>query len=58
MLTLTGCSTMTATGAIKEFYCGSPSQPGAYVPVRWSKEDTPDTVRATKANNAVYAAVC
>lgn len=58
MLTLTGCSTTMATGAIKEFYCGMDGKPGAYAPVAWSRHDTAETVRQVKANNAVYDSVC
>ena len=57
-----GCSLnrgALATGrTISEFYCGSDTQPGAYVPVRWSRDDSDLTILQTKANNAVYSEVC
>lgn len=46
------------TAAISNFYCGTKGEPGAYVPVEWSKRDTPETVAQVKSNNAVYDAVC
>ncbi len=58
---LAGCATMPSTsaqGAIKSFYCGNDAQPGAYVPVRWSKSDTDETIAQTKANNAVHKEIC
>lgn len=58
MLILTGCSTTMGTAAISNFYCGTKGEPGAYVPVEWSKRDTPETVAQVKSNNAVYDAVC
>ena len=58
MLILTGCSTTMGIGAINKFYCGTKTEPGAYVPVEWSKRDTAETVAQVKANNAVYDAVC
>lgn len=58
---LAGCATMpssSAQGAIKAFYCGTDVQAGAYVPVRWSKSDTDETIAQTKANNAVHKEIC
>lgn len=56
---LVGCTTLgVGPEAIKSFYCGSETQPGAYVPVRWSTKDTDETIAQTKANNAVYKATC
>lgn len=59
---LTGCSMMAKPVAsqktIADFYCGTETRPGAYVPVRWSKLDTDETIAQTKANNAVYVEIC
>jgi uncharacterized lipoprotein YmbA len=30
----------------------------AYIPVRWSKADTDETIVQVKANNAVFTALC
>ncbi len=58
-LCLAGCATnRIGTEGITAFYCGNDAQPGAYVPVRWSKNDTDETIAQTKANNAVYKATC
>lgn len=56
---LAGCKTLgVGPEAIKSFYCGTDTRPGAYVPVRWSVNDTDETIAQTKANNAVYKATC
>lgn len=60
-ISLAGCATLqtsSGTKAIKAFYCGTETQPGAYVPVRWSKSDTDETIAQTKANNSVYVETC
>jgi hypothetical protein len=58
-LLLAGCATnRTGTEGIRAFYCGTETAPGAYAPVRWSVNDTDDTIAQTKANNAVYKATC
>ena len=52
---LAGCSTLMPSAskqASTTFYCE------AYQPVLWSKADTDDTIRQTKANNAVYKTIC
>lgn len=57
--TLAGCATnRIGVEGIKAFYCGNDAQPGAYVPVRWSKSDTDETIAQTKANNAVWKDTC
>ena len=57
-----GCSLnrgpLASAKTINDFYCGSDVQPGAYVPVRWSKSDTDETIAQVKANNAVYVEIC
>lgn len=59
---LLGCATnrgpLASGKTIKDFYCGNDTQPGAYVPVRWSREDTDETIAQNKANNAVYVDTC
>lgn len=58
-LLLAGCATnRIGTEGIKAFYCGTETEPGAYVPVRWSTKDTDETIAQNKANNAVYKATC
>lgn len=58
-LLVTGCATnRIGTEGIKAFYCGTDTQPGAYIPVRWSSKDTDETIAQTKSNNAVYKATC
>lgn len=58
-LLLAGCATnRIGTEGIKAFYCGTDTQPGAYVPVRWSVNDTDSTIAQTKSNNAVYKEIC
>ena len=58
-LCLAGCATnRIGTEGIKSFYCGTDAQAGAYVPVRWSKSDTDETIAQTKANNAVWVSTC
>jgi hypothetical protein len=62
IVSLFGCALNRAPVAsqktIADFYCGNDTQPGAYVPVRWSKDDTDETIAQTKANNAVYTEIC
>ncbi len=59
---ISGCSLnrgpLASAKTINVFYCGSDVQPGAYVPVRWSKSDTDETIAQVKANNAVYTEIC
>ena len=56
---LAGCSSLRiGTEGIKQFYCGTDTKPGAYVPVRWSQRDTDETIAQTKANNAVWVDTC
>lgn len=44
---------MPASGqSTKSLYCE------AYIPVRWSKSDTDETIAQVKANNAVFTALC
>lgn len=58
-LLLAGCATnRIGTEGIKAFYCGAGDEPGAYVPVRWSQQDTDETIAQTKQNNAVWVDVC
>lgn len=58
-VSLAGCATnRIGTEGIKAFYCGNDTQPGAYVPVRWSKTDSDGTIAQTKANNSVWVATC
>jgi len=59
VVSLAGCATnRIGTEGIKAFYCGNDTQPGAYVPVRWSKTDSDQTIAAVKANNSVWVATC
>jgi hypothetical protein len=59
---ISGCSLnrgpLASQKTIADFYCGNDAQPGAYVPVRWSKSDTDETIAQVKANNAVYVEIC
>jgi len=51
---MTGC-TMTASGGTEEakrVACRS------FEPIRWSRNDTPVTVRQVKGHNAAWKAVC
>ncbi len=58
-VSLAGCATnRIGTEGIKAFYCGNDTQPGAYVPVRWSKSDTDATILQIRANNAVFVDTC
>lgn len=59
VMALAGCATnRIGTEGIKAFYCGNNTQPGAYVPVRWSKSDTDATILQIRANNAVFVDTC
>lgn len=59
VMALSGCATnRIGTEGIKAFYCGNDTQPGAYVPVRWSKSDTDATILQIRANNAVFVDTC
>ncbi len=62
VILLAGCSLnrgpLASAKTINDFYCGSDVQPGAYVPVRWSKNDTDETIAQVKANNAAWVATC
>ena len=59
VVSLAGCATnRIGTEGIKAFYCGNDAQPGAYVPVRWSKSDTDATILQIRANNAVFVDTC
>lgn len=49
---LASCTTMTAGGATKAAVCDQ------FRPIRWSKSDTPETIRQAKEANAVGAAIC
>lgn len=53
-----GCTTMMGLGGIDRFYCGVDGEPGAYVPVGWSVDDTDESIMQNKANNAVYLDRC
>ncbi len=59
---ISGCSLnrgpLASSKTINDFYCGTDAQPGAYVPVRWSKSDSDLTIAQTKANNAVWSEIC
>ena len=56
---LAGCATnRIGTEGIKAFYCGAGDDPGAYVPVRWSRQDTDETIAQVKQNHAVWSDVC
>jgi hypothetical protein len=58
---ISGCSlnrNLASYKTVNDFYCGNDAQPGAYVPVRWSKSDTDETIAQIKANNAVYVEIC
>lgn len=59
-ISISGCAMNRALTpeAIRTFYCGTDAKPGAYVPVRYSRHDTPETIVQVKANNAVYDATC
>jgi pectin methylesterase-like acyl-CoA thioesterase len=50
-LTLTGCAA-TAGGETKAALCDQ------FRPIRWSSQDTPETVAQSKAHNAVGKAIC
>lgn len=50
-LTLTGCVT-TAGGETKAALCDQ------FRPIRWSSQDTPETVAQSKAHNAVGKSLC
>jgi len=57
---LTGCSTMTGSGAIdldavseKPLICEE-----AWQPIYWSKSDTPETIVQAKSNNASWKSYC
>jgi hypothetical protein len=52
LLTLPGCATTTASVGTDAVACS------AFEPIRWSKEDTDDTIRQAKAHNAAWKAVC
>lgn len=47
---LSGCATTTATGA-RSLACG------AFEPIRWSAQDTDETIRQAKAHNAAGKAL-
>jgi hypothetical protein len=58
LMLLTGCSRPTGSGAIDT---GVPTPAGAcliFDPIGWSGRDTAETIRAVKAHNAAYKAVC
>ncbi len=56
---LAGCSSLRiGTEGIRTAYCGTDQKPGLYAPVEWSRQDTDETIRQTKANNAVYLDMC
>jgi hypothetical protein len=53
LLPLTNCTTTTGgSGATKAALCDQ------FAPIRWSSQDTPETVRQVKELNAVGAAIC
>lgn len=53
-LTLSACATTTGSGEIdvNAVYCRN------YEPVRWSVNDTDDTIIQNKRNNARFVALC
>lgn len=54
----TGLMPSASVKAIKAFYCGEKGEPGAYVPVHYSRNDTDESIAQNRANNAVYDATC
>jgi hypothetical protein len=56
---------LTVLGTGVEFLCREPEAPAvvdtacrAFEPIRWSRNDTPDTVAQAKAHNAAWRALC
>jgi hypothetical protein len=52
LLILAGCATTTATVGTDAVACS------AFEPIRWSRRDTDETIRAAKEHNAAWAALC
>jgi hypothetical protein len=52
LLILTGCATTTATVGTDAVACS------VFEPIRWSKQDTTDTIRQVKEHNATWDALC
>lgn len=52
MMILPGCATTTAFVETDAVACS------AFEPIRWSKNDTGETIRQAKEHNAAWVAVC
>lgn len=52
ILTLTGCASLTNTSGADRYACA------VWKPVSWSAQDTDQTIREVKGNNARRAAWC
>lgn len=52
LLGLTGCVATTGGGETKAALCDQ------FRPIRWSQQDTAETVRQAKESNAVGSALC
>lgn len=51
LLVLAGCGTMTGSG-------GTSVACQAFEPIRWSQQDTDETIAQAKGHNAAWKAVC
>jgi hypothetical protein len=52
LLILASCATTTASVGTDAVACS------AFEPIRWSKNDTDETIRQVKEHNAAWAAIC
>jgi len=52
LLILAGCATTTASVGTDAVACS------AFEPIRWSNQDTDDTIRQVKEHNAAWGALC
>ena len=62
LCTLTGCTTATVSGGTEPPSTGRPAALGlacsAFQPIPWASADTDATLRAVRAHNAAYLALC
>jgi hypothetical protein len=55
---LSGCATTTAIDATEPSLTPTTVACRLFTPLGWSRRDTDDTIRAVKAHNAAWAALC
>lgn len=56
--TLSGCALLTSSSGPKPTYNPVPAMCEIFVPIKWSKADTDETLKQIKAHNGVWLQLC